>query len=113
MGRLFKRSTTTSGGYLQPELADRQESLCNFEPEVFVALSRLVLARSFDNFWPTHTYIASNEADTQLIMDYLSGFPGPRRNVYSAADYDAAVTVAESVVALRSILIDAMVCALA
>lgn len=109
--RLFKRSTTTSGGYIPTELADAQESLCNLGPEEFLLIVSNALMRSFENFWPSHTYAASNEADLTVIAPYLGGFPGPRRNRYTPGHYDAAVTPQECLQALRSVLVDATVCA--
>jgi len=109
--RLFKASTVTSGGYIPPELRSMQESLCNLEAEIFTIIAHTTLVRSFGGFWPTHTYIASNEADPELLSRYLSGFPGPRRNMYTTASYDAAVSVEECAAALRSVLVDAIIAA--
>ncbi|CAJ1360998.1 unnamed protein product [Effrenium voratum] len=124
--RLFKASTTTSGGYLQTELQAMQESLCNLEPETFSFIASWTLARTFFGFWPTHTWMASNEADEGLLAQYMGGFPGPRANRYRPAHYvgspvnqfcgfapyaDAAVTVEECVEALRSVLVDAIIAA--
>ncbi|CAK9048491.1 unnamed protein product [Durusdinium trenchii] len=109
--RLFKANTKTSGGYLQTELQAMQESLCNLEPETFSFIASWTLARSFLGFWPSHTYVASNEADEALLAQYMGGLPGPRANPYRPAHYDAALTVPECTEALRSVLVDAIIAA--
>jgi len=109
--RLFTRNTNTSGGYLVAELANMQEDLCNLGPEEFSLIVSTVLSRSFNNFWPTHAFLASNAGNAQLALQYLAGLPGPRRNPYTPLHYDAAVTSDQSTEALRSVLFDIAVCA--
>lgn len=110
--RLFKQSVTESGGYVQPELAERQLSLCNLEPLVFVYIVALYLRRVFAGFWPTHTYFASNEVNASKLTEYFSGLPGARMNSFlPPAMHDHAVTSAECAEALRSVLVDAVVLA--
>mmetsp|Transcript_131824 Transcript_131824/g.239688 ORF Transcript_131824/g.239688 Transcript_131824/m.239688 type:complete len:132 (+) Transcript_131824:1-396(+) len=70
-----------------------------------------MLFNKFQRFMPTHTYVASNEADENILARYLEGFPGRRKNVYSPAQYDLATTAEESAAALRSVMVDAYICA--
>merc|ERR1712224_746561 len=109
--RIFKQSVTSSGGYLAAEDADHTQRLCNFAPEQFTLLTSFVLAQSYGFFVPTHTFVASNEADPFRLSQYLTGYPGTRMNPYTPAHYDAAVTVEESTVALQSVLAEALLCA--
>merc|ERR1712086_518451 len=88
-----------------------QENLCNMAPAEFHLIVSNVLMRSFPGFLPTHTYLASNEANLELLSEYLGGFPGPRMNPYTPAHYDRAVTSAQSEEALSAVLVDATICA--
>ncbi|CAL1140556.1 unnamed protein product [Cladocopium goreaui] len=108
--RLFKPSTQTSGGYMLVEHQELTESLCNFEPEVFFFIASWALARSFLGFWPSKTWMATNEADERRLIQYMSGFPGPRANPYRPHHYDQAVSVEECTMALQSVLVDAIIC---
>jgi len=110
--RLFKHSTKTSGGYLQPELADRQQSVCNVEPSIFMQLIVEVMDYTFGGLWPSHTYVASNEDNETLLMQYVHGMPGLRKNPYSVDQYLSAVSIEESTVALQSVLLDTLLLAM-
>lgn len=109
--RVFKWSTSTSGGHLIPELADMQEYLCNIEPEVYAVIASWTLVRTFKGFWPTHTWLASNEADISVLGEYAGGLPGVRVNPYRPSHHDAAVTAEECTLALRSVLVDTIISA--
>merc|ERR1712232_1545167 len=109
--RIFTRSTDTAGVYIPAELAGMQENLCNLAPEEFTLILSMTLALSFQGFLPTHSYVASNVAEPEQVHHYIAGFPGPRMNPYTIKNYNSAVTVHESVEALASVLVDAMLCA--
>lgn len=54
---------------------------CNVGAELFKRLASNVLVNVFDYFWPSHTYLASNEGDSERYLAYLDGFPGRRRSL--------------------------------
>merc|ERR1711974_181648 len=76
--RIFKHDLRTSGGFIPKEVSWSFEQACNMEPDLFVSFVGTFLIRTFDRFWPTHTFVASNERDSVALHEFLRGFPGPR-----------------------------------
>jgi len=67
---------------------------------------------TFGGLWPSHTYVASNEDNETLLMQYVHGMPGLRKNPYSVDQYLSAVSIEESTVALQSVLLDTLLLAM-
>lgn len=111
--RLFKRSVASSGGFIPETHVEVTEFFCNLEPELFKLVVPHVLLRTFKNYIPTHTYLATNEDDPAKVGEYTYGFPGARHNPFTPARHDAAVSVADCEQALVSVVVDATMCAIA
>lgn len=111
--RLFKRSANSSGGFIPETHIEITEFFCNLEPELFHLIVPHVLLRTFKNFMPTHTYLATNEGDPEKLGEYTYGFPGARHNPFSPARHDAAVSHEDCEQALMSVIVDATMCAMA
>lgn len=94
----------------------RNQLKCNLEPEVFIPFVAWSFRWKFHldvNSWPTDTYVATNDLRPEVIWPYINGFPAPKANPYTPSRFDKAVTADECDEALASVLVDAVICALA
>merc|ERR1712061_263008 len=62
---------------------------------------------------PTLTFVASNEIDDSMIAWYVRDLPQVARNPFTPDLFEEAYSADDNFFALQSILVDAVICALA
>lgn len=108
--RIFKAGSLSKAGE-GPEMDKEMGNYCKVAGKDFGLIASFTLARRFHGFWPRYTLVASNEADSRVLWETVSGFPGVRMLSFShpRQPYEQAVTIDDCEAALQPILIDAMV----
>lgn len=111
--RKFKNDPNQAGGFLEEGHEKNTERLCNFPPSDFRVLAHLSLMTAFKGWTPTNSYVATNEGDKNLLMKYSADLPIVSVNPMEIKFFEKAISHEENYWALRSIVLDATVCALA
>eukprot|EP00927_Polykrikos_kofoidii_P027419 TRINITY_DN24129_c0_g1_i1.p1 TRINITY_DN24129_c0_g1~~TRINITY_DN24129_c0_g1_i1.p1 ORF type:complete len:487 (-),score=47.43 TRINITY_DN24129_c0_g1_i1:59-1519(-) len=121
--RVFKRGSTGSGEgpamlKFSGEVDVEQEEVCKLEGVLFGYLALVTMHQSMKGWIPQRTLVASNEGDPKHHELFKStvgmGFQGvyPLTWLYSPLEYARAVTIEESTLALRSVVVDCAILSL-